>query len=169
MKILYSWLKDYVDMDAQPSELVEKLFGAGLEVEETVCLGKDIENVVVGEITAIEKYEGTHLLICKLDCGKHGKDIVILTGADNVFVGAKVPAAMVGAKLPNGMSITPRKMQDMMSYGMLCSGGELGIDDNWIKGAEVNGILILPPDTETGKDINLLLKIIISNGCLTHQ
>ncbi len=159
MKILYSWLKDYVDMDAQPSELVEKLFGAGLEVEETVCLGKDIENVVVGEITAIEKYEGTHLLICKLDCGKHGKDIVILTGADNVFVGAKVPAAMVGAKLPNGMSITPRKMQDMMSYGMLCSGGELGIDDNWIKGAEVNGILILPPDTETGKDIKEVLEL----------
>ncbi|MDE6032231.1 MAG: phenylalanine--tRNA ligase subunit beta, partial [Oscillospiraceae bacterium] len=139
MKILYSWLKDYVDIDVQPQELVDKLFGAGLEVEETVYLGKDIENVVVGEITELEKYEGTHLLICKLDCGKHGKDIVILTGADNVFVGAKVPVAMVGAKLPNGMSITPRKMQDMMSYGILCSGEELGVDENWIKGAEVHG------------------------------
>lgn len=159
MKILYSWLKDYVDIDVQPQELVDKLFGAGLEVEETVYLGRDIENVVVGEITELEKYEGTHLLICKLDCGKHGKDIVILTGADNVFVGAKVPVAMVGAELPNGMSITPRKMQDMMSYGMLCSGEELGVDENWIKGAEVHGILILPPDTETGKDIKEVLEL----------
>lgn len=159
MKILYSWLKDYVDIDVQPTELVDKLFGAGLEVEETVYLGKDIENVVVGEITALEKYEGTHLLICKLDCGKHGKDIVILTGADNVFVGAKVPVAMVGARLPGGINIAPRKMQDMMSYGMLCSGGELSVDDNWIKGAEVHGILILPPDTETGRDIKEVLEL----------
>lgn len=159
MKILYSWLKDYVDIDVQPTELVDKLFGAGLEVEETIYLGKDIENVVVGEITALEKYEGTHLLICKLDCGKHGKDIVILTGADNVFVGAKVPVAMVGARLPGGINIAPRKMQDMMSYGMLCSGGELGVDENWIKGAEVHGILILPPDTEIGKDIKEVLEL----------
>lgn len=159
MKILYSWLKDYVDIDVQPTELVDKLFGAGLEVEETIYLGKDIENVVVGEITALEKYEGTHLLICKLDCGKHGKDIVILTGADNVFVGAKVPVAMVGARLPGGINIAPRKMQDMMSYGMLCSGGELGVDENWIKGAEVHGILILPPDTETGRDIKEVLEL----------
>ena len=159
MKILYSWLKDYVDIDVQPTELVDKLFGAGLEVEETIYLGKDIENVVVGEITALEKYEGTHLLICKLDCGKHGKDIVILTGADNVFVGAKVPVAMVGARLPGGINIAPRKMQDMMSYGMLCSGGELGVDEKWIKGAEVHGILILPPDTEIGKDIKEVLEL----------
>lgn len=159
MKILYSWLKDYVEIDAEPSELVNKLFGAGFEVEETVYLGKDIENVVVGEITSLEKYEGTHLLICRLDCGKHGKDIVILTGADNVFVGARVPVALVGARLPGGITIAPRKMQDMMSYGMLCSGGELGVDDNWIAGAEVHGILILPDDTEIGKDIKEVLEL----------
>lgn len=153
MKILQSWLKEYVDIDVSTEKLVEKLFGAGFEVEETIYLGKDIEKIVVGEVTSIEKYEGTHLYICHVNCGTYGEDNLILTGADNVFKGAKVPAAVVGAKLPGGLEIQPRKMKDMMSYGMLCSGGELGIDDNWIKGASVNGILILPEDAPIGEDI----------------
>ncbi|MCI7759063.1 MAG: phenylalanine--tRNA ligase subunit beta [[Eubacterium] saphenum] len=153
MKILQSWLKEYVDIDISTEKLVEKLFGAGFEVEETIYLGKDIEKIVVGEVTSIEKYEGTHLYICHVNCGSYGEDNLILTGADNVFKGAKVPAAVVGAKLPGGLEIQPRKMKDMMSYGMLCSGGELGIDDNWIKGASVNGILILPEDAPIGEDI----------------
>lgn len=153
MKILKSWLNDYVDIDVSTEELVEKLFGSGFEVEETIYLGKDIEKIVVGEVTSIEKYEGTHLYICHVNCGSYGEDNLILTGADNVFKGAKVPAALIGAKLPGGLEIQPRKMKDMISYGMLCSGGELGIDDNWIKGASVNGILILPDDAPIGEDI----------------
>lgn len=159
MKILYSWLKDYVDIDVQPLELVDKLFGSGFEVEEVINLGGEIEKVVVGEIKTLEKYEGTHLQICHMNCGSYGDDIVILTGATNVFVGARVPAALVGAKLPGGFEISPRKMAGMMSYGMLCSGGELGIDDNWMPGASVNGILILPDDTEIGKDIRDVLEL----------
>ncbi len=157
MKILYSWLKDYVDIDVQPLELVDKLFDSGFEVEETIYLGKDIEKIVVGEVKKIEDFEGTHLHICQMNCGEYGDDITILTGADNVFAGAKVPAALVGAKLPDGLEIAPRKMQGMMSYGMLCSGGELGIDDNFMPGAEVNGILILPEDTVVGTDIKQVL------------
>lgn len=160
MKILYSWLKDYVDIDCEPLELVDKFFGAGFEVEETVYLGQDIEKVVVGEVTSIEAMEGTHLHICHVNCGEeNGTDNVILTGADNVFKGAKVPAALSRAKLPGGIEITPRKMQGMMSYGMLCSGAELGVDDNWIKGADVHGILILPDDSKVGEDIKETLEL----------
>ncbi len=157
MKILYSWLKDYVDITEKPEELMDKFFGAGFEVEELIYLGKDIEKVVVGEVKSIEKFEGTHLYICHVDCGGYGADNLILTGADNVFKGAKVPAAVVGARLPGGIEIAPRKMAGMMSYGMLCSGAELGIDDNWQPGAEVNGILILPEDFKVGEDIRTAL------------
>lgn len=159
MKILQSWLKDYVDIDIPTDELVKKLFGAGFEVEETVFLGAGIEKVVVGEVKSIEKYEGTHLYICHVDCGSFGGDNLILTGADNVFKGAKVPAAVVGAKLPNGLEIAPRKMKDMMSYGMLCSGEELGVSEDWQKGASVNGILILPDDAPVGEDIVKYLEL----------
>lgn len=159
MKILFSWLKDFVDIECKPLELVDKLFGVGFEVEEVIYLGKDIEKVVVGEVTSIEKYEGTHLYICHVDCGEFGKDNLILTGADNVFKGAKVPAAVVGAKLPNGIEIAPRKMADMVSYGMLCSGGELGVSEDWQKGADVHGILILPDDSVVGEDIKKTLAL----------
>lgn len=159
MKILYSWLKDYVDIDCKPLELVEKLFGSGFEVEETIYLGQDIEKVVVGEVTSIEKYEGTHLYICHVDCGELGADNLILTGADNVFKGAKVPAAVVGAKLPGGIDIAPRKMADMVSYGMLCSGEELGVTEDWIKGGGVHGILILPNSAPVGEDIKKTLDL----------
>ena len=159
MKILFSWLKDYVDIDCKPLELVDKLFGSGFEVEETVYLGQDIEKVVVGEVTSIEKYEGTHLYICHVDCGELGADNLILTGADNVFKGAKVPAAVVGAKLPGGIEIAPRKMADMVSFGMLCSGEELGVSEDWQKGADVHGILILPDSAKVGEDIKETLEL----------
>lgn len=159
MKILYSWLKEYVDIDIQPKELETKLFSAGFEVEGIEYLGENMENVVVGQITSMEHYEGTHLQICHVDCGEKGHDHFILTGADNVFVGAKVPAALVGAKLPCGLDIAPRKMVDMVSYGMLCSGEELCLDANWYPGADVNGIMILAEDAPLGMEMRDYLEL----------
>lgn len=159
MKVLYSWLKDYVDIDIEPKELETKLFSAGFEVEGIEYLGENLDKVVVGQITAMEHYEGTHLQICHVDCGDMGHDHLILTGADNVFVGAKVPAALVGAKLPCGLDIQPRKMVDMMSYGMLCSGEEMCLDANWYPGADVNGIMILDEHAPLGMEMRDYLEL----------
>jgi len=159
MKVLYSWLKEYVDIEISPKELEEKLFSVGFEVEAIDYLGKDLENVVVGQITSMEHYEGTHLQICHVDCGDKGNDHLILTGANNVFVGAKVPAALVGAKLPCGLDIQPRKMVGMMSYGMLCSGEEMMLDANWYPGADVNGIMILAEDAPLGMEMKEYLEL----------
>ena len=159
MKVLYSWLKEYVDIDLSPKELETKLFSAGFEVEGMEYLGENLEKVVVGQVTSMEHYEGTHLQICHVNCGPMGEDHLILTGATNVFVGAKVPAALVGAKLPNGMEIAPRKMKDMMSYGMLCSGEELNISKDWYPGADVNGIMILAEDAPLGMEMRDYLEL----------
>ncbi|MBQ8559223.1 MAG: phenylalanine--tRNA ligase subunit beta [Tyzzerella sp.] len=159
MKVLYSWLKEYVDIDISPKELEEKLFSVGFEVEGVDYLGENLEKVVVGQITSMEHYEGTHLQICHVDCGDKGNDHLILTGATNVFVGAKVPAALVGAKLPCGLDIQPRKMVDMMSYGMLCSGEEMNLDKDWYPGADVNGIMILAEDAPLGMEMRDYLEL----------
>ena len=159
MKVLYSWLKEYVDIDLQPKELEEKLFSVGFEVEGMDYLGENLEKVVVGQITSMEHYEGTHLQICHVDCGPMGNDHLILTGANNVFVGAKVPAALVGAKLPCGLDIQPRKMVDMMSYGMLCSGAEMELNKDWYPGADVNGIMILAEDAPLGMEMRDYLEL----------
>ncbi len=159
MKVLYSWLKEYVDIDLQPKELEEKLFSVGFEVEGVEYLGENLDKVVVGQITSMEHYEGTHLQICHVDCGDMGNDHLILTGANNVFVGAKVPAALIGAKLPCGLDIQPRKMVDMMSYGMLCSGAEMELDKDWYPGADVNGIMILAEDAPLGMEMRDYLEL----------
>ncbi len=158
MKAPLSWLRDYVDIDIPVDELQEKLFSSGFEVEELIYLGEAVTNCVVGEITSLEKHQDSdHLQICKLDCGSFGSDIQIVTGADNVFVGAKVPVALDGATLAGGIKIKKGKLRGVESCGMLCSGEELGITEDWYEGAGVYGILILPEDTPIGEDIRKIV------------
>ena len=42
MKVPYSWLKEYVDIDVSAEELQEKLFSCGFEVEELIDLMADL-------------------------------------------------------------------------------------------------------------------------------
>jgi phenylalanyl-tRNA synthetase beta chain len=153
VKVLLSWLKEYVDILIDVKKLEEKLFSCGLEVEQLIYLGENLDKIVVGKVTEIVPYEGTHLHKCLLDCGEHGKDLEILTGAENVYKGALVPVALVGASLPNGMLIELRKMQGLTSYGMLCSIDELGVLSNWVNDAPEDGILILDSSSKVGSSI----------------
>lgn len=159
MKLPISWLNDFVDIkNITIDELKTKLFDIGFEVEEIIDVGREISNVVVGQIEKIEKHQNSdHLQICILNCGDFGKQIQIVTGAQNVFVGAKVPVALNGATLANGVKIKNGKLRGVDSNGMLCSGSELGIDENFFDGAGVDGILILPQSTEIGLDIKSVI------------
>ena len=158
----FSWLKDYVDIDISAEQLQEKLFSCGFEVEELTYLGKDVTNVVVGKILSTEKHpDADRLTVCKVDCGEHGVK-QICTAATNVFAGAKVPCALDGAtvlheggvqKIKNG------KLRGVLSEGMMCSGEELGITDDYYEGAEVNGILILDESEPVGADIRPIVGI----------
>ena len=51
MKVPFSWLKQYVDIDVSAQELETKLFDCGFEVEELIDLGAEISKVVVGVVT----------------------------------------------------------------------------------------------------------------------
>lgn len=153
MKVPYSWLKEYVDIEITAEELQDKLFGCGFEVEELIDLGAEVRKVVVSEVTSCEKVEGTHLLICKVNCGEYGGDIQIVTGAPNVYAGMHTPAALDGAVLPGGVIIRAKPLKGIPSDGMLCSGEELGLNDDLYPGAEVYGLLDLPKDTVPGTDI----------------
>ena len=107
----------------------------------------------MGKIVEMEPQEGTHLTKCVVDCGEYGHDIRISTGAANMKLGDCVPAALDGSTLPGGIKIKARKMQGVESNGMLCSGEELGLNDDLFPGSEVYGLLILPEDSVPGTDI----------------
>lgn len=154
MKVPFSWLKDYVDIDVSAEELKDRLFSCGFEVEELVYVGAEIDRCVVGRITSVVKHpDADKLKICKLDCGEYGADIQIVTGADNIAEGDLVPVALDGSSLHGGVKIKKGKLRGVESCGMLCSGEELGISDDWYDGADVYGILILKEDIPLGTDI----------------
>ena len=163
MKLPIGWLNDYVSTKGYtPEQLADKLVGIGFEVEEIIYLGKDIEKVVTGNITQITKHpDADKLQVCTIDVGD--RSLVIVTGAQNVHIGDTVPVALDGARLPHGKEIHSAPLRGVMSYGMLCSGSELGVDDTVIEGAEVNGILLLPhvaPGTDI-KDVLRLNEVIL--------
>jgi len=153
MKVPYSWLKEYVDIDITAEELQEKLFGCGFEVEEMIDTGAEISRVVVGEVLSCEPVEGTHLQICQVNCGEYGNPIQIVTGAPNVYAGMHTPAALDNSTLPGGITIKAKPLKGIPSDGMLCSGEELGLNDDLYPGAEVYGLMDLPKDTVPGTDI----------------
>lgn len=156
MKVTYKWIKDFVDIDLPAEELAQKLTNAGMEVEEIINLNEHLHHVVVGKIAKIEKHpDADKLQVCQVDIGE--KIVQIITAATNIFVGALVPVSLPGAHLANGIKIEKSKLRGLPSEGMFCSGEELGIDDNFMPGASVNGILILPNDFKIGQSIDVAL------------
>ncbi|WP_300278425.1 phenylalanine--tRNA ligase subunit beta [uncultured Subdoligranulum sp.] len=153
MKVPFSWLKQYVEIDVTAEELEKKLFDCGFEVEELIDLSAGIDKVVVGVVTECVPQEGTHLHICKVDCGDYGHDIQISTGAANVYAGMHTPAALDGSTLPGGIKIKAKPLMGVESNGMLCSGEELGLNEDLYPGSEVYGLLDLPKDTVPGTPI----------------
>ena len=157
MKIPMIWLNDFVQVDdISPEQLAEKLVNVGFEVEEIIYTGSNIERVVTGKILDIQKHiDADRLSVCMVDVG--AEITTIVTAATNIRVGNVVPVALDGAVLPTGKTIHTGDLRGVTSYGMFCSGAELKIDDSVIEGAEVDGILILPPETPIGQDIKTVL------------
>lgn len=166
MLLPLSWLKEYVDVNVDPDTLEEKLFSCGFEVEEKYEVGHDISNVVVGLVKTCEDIPDTHLHLCQVDAGSHG-EFQICCGADNVKAGGKFPLALIGAtvyatakdhKTVEGvMTIKAGKLRGYDSFGMLCSGTELGVSEDLFPGGGYNGLLVLPEDAEVGADVKPIL------------
>lgn len=166
MLVPLSWLKEYTDIDVTPKELEEKLFSCGFEVEELKETGSDIRGVVVGLVKTCEPIPDTHLNLCQVDAGEHGT-FQICCGADNVRAGGKYPLALIGAQVyatakdhvtvEGVMTIKKGKLRGHESFGMLCSGTELGLNEDLYPGAGCNGLLVLPEDAAVGTDVKPLL------------
>ncbi|MBQ5757602.1 MAG: phenylalanine--tRNA ligase subunit beta [Clostridia bacterium] len=151
MKLPLRWLKEYVDFNVTVDEFVEKLMWRGFEMGSVDPEMPGVSGVVVGKVVDIHRHENSdHLHVCQIDIGKEVLQIV--TGAQNVSKGDLVPVAVVGAVL-SGHEMTKVNMRGVDSYGMLCSGGELGLTDADYPGSEVNGILILREDHPLGQTI----------------
>ena len=154
MDLPMSWLSDYTDITGvTPKEYSDKMTMSGSKVEGVENLGKDIDKVVVGKVLECEMHpDSDHLHVCMVDVGE-GEPIQIVCGAPNVAVGQKVPVALNGAILPEGIKIKKGKLRGVMSNGMICSHDELGIEPSRLGYEPEYGILVLDENAEIGSDV----------------
>ncbi|WP_029521848.1 phenylalanine--tRNA ligase subunit beta [Persephonella sp. KM09-Lau-8] len=148
MRVPYSWIKEFLDIDEPAEKVAEKLNETGIEtvVEK---FGQPIDNIVVVKILSVDKHpERDRLLICKVTDGD--REYQVVTAAKNVFTGAKVILAKEGAQIGD-ITIKPVKFGSVQSEGMFLSLEELGLAE------KAEGVLILPDEIKEGTDPNKLL------------
>ena len=161
MNASLSWIKAYVpDLQAGYQEFRDAMTLSGTKVEGFTQFDKDLDKIVIGQIDKIEKHpDADKLLICQVNLGD--ENVQIVTGAANVFEGAKVPVVKDGGKVAGGhdgkmteggITIKAGKLRGVDSYGMMCSIEELGSTREMYPDAAENGIYILPDDAPVGAD-----------------
>lgn len=154
MRILESWLKDYIKFNIPPLELAEKLTMLGLEFESVEVLGEKYKGFVVGKVLEAQKHpQADRLTVCRVDVGK--ETLQIVCGAPNVAAGQKVPVGLVGATVPQDQHsptgepfvLKNVKIRGVESSGMICSEFELAL------GPDADGILVLDPAAKVGQPL----------------
>ena len=148
MKIVYSWLKDFVDIHVPVEELAEALTSAGLEVA-SIQKFRIPSGIIVARVLQTERHPNAdRLSICKVDPGTP-EPLTIVCGAPNVRPGIVTALATTGTVLGPDFTVKKAKIRGVESSGMLCSEKELGISDNH------SGIMELPEDFKAGKELSV--------------
>lgn len=166
MKISKNWLKDYVDIENH--DLFHTLSLHTAEVEEEIKVGH-LPNIVVGHVKEVAQHPNADKLrVAQVDTGE-GAWRTIVCGAPNLEVGQKVAAALPGAVMPAGFTITVSPLRGVESQGMLCSEDELGLTTE-----RQPGIMTLPADAPVGKTIEEYLQtkdivLDIENKSITNR
>jgi phenylalanyl-tRNA synthetase beta chain len=153
MKIVDSWLREWVDPDIDTADLAHQLTMLGLEVDEISVEGDGLDGVVVGEVIDVKKHpDADRLSVCEVSTGG-SETAPVVCGAPNVEKGMKSPLAVPGVRLPNGLKLRKTRIRGVPSNGMLCSAVELGLGD------ESDGILRLPDDAPVGAPMTDYLSV----------
>ena len=152
MLVSLKWLKDYVDVEMNPTELADALTMAGLEVDEIKQIKPAFTGVVAAQILSVKPHPSADKLsLCAVTDSNQTYPIVC--GAKNIKAGDIVPLAKVGATIPGGYTIKSTVLRGEKSDGMLCSEDELEVgDDN-------SGIMQLPRGTALGKPLEEILDL----------
>lgn len=150
MKISYSWLKEYINVNLSPEEMSGILTDIGLEVEsleKVEAVKGGLKGVIIGEVLTCEKHpDADKLSVTTVNIGTP-EPLNIVCGAPNVAAGQKVPVATIGTTLyfnDNELTLKKTKIRGKLSEGMICAEDELGL------GTSHDGIMVLPSNAPIG-------------------
>ena len=167
MNTALSWIKAYVPgLECTDQEYCDAMTLSGTKVEGYERRDRNLEKIVVGQISSIEGHpDADKLIVCQVNIGTD--TIQIVTGAHNVKVGDKVPVVLDGGKVAGGhdggplpeegIRIKAGKLRGVPSQGMMCSIEELGADRSMYPEAPEEGIYIFEEDAQVGADAVELL------------
>ena len=155
-----SWIKAYVpDLDVDARTYMDAMTLSGSKVEGYQKLDEDLDKIIIGQVEKIEAHpDADKLVVCQVNTGS--ETVQIVTGAPNVFEGAKVPVVLDGGRVagghdgsltPGGIKIKKGKLRGVESCGMMCSIEELGSSKDYYPDAPEEGLYILPEDAPVGE------------------
>jgi len=158
MLVSENWLRELVSpeiaSDLDTKGLAHQITMAGLEVEAIKDMSPEFSKVVVGLVERTDNHPNADKLkLTKVNVGDEVLDIVC--GASNVVAGVKVPVALVGAKLANGVKVKKAKVRGEASFGMLCAATELGLapESDGQSDGQSDGLMLLAEDAQTGQNL----------------
>jgi phenylalanyl-tRNA synthetase beta chain len=150
MKLIYSWILDYLYDKPDFNTLANNLTRIGFSVEDIVSTGADCENVVVAKVLKKEKHPNAdRLSLCEVFDGS--SNYTVVCGAKNVEAGQTVAFARVGARLGKDI-LKKAKIRGVESSGMICSKQELGLEE------KSDGIMVLNSDYKLGTEVREIFK-----------
>ncbi len=151
MKISLNWLKSYLPLEMDPTQIGEILTDIGLEVEgmdqvETIKGG--LEGLVIGKILTCEKHpDADKLQITTVNVGSE-EPLHIVCGAPNCAAGQTVVVATHGTVLypaeGDSFKIKKGKIRGQVSEGMICAEDEIGL------GTSHDGIIVIEEEVKAG-------------------
>ena len=152
MKILKSWLNDWIDIETiSTDDISEALESLGFEIESRTDKTPNYKNITVGKVLEIYEHPNADKVrVTKVDVGS--KTYEIVCGAWNFDVGAVVPVALPKSEIKDGFKIDKRDIRGVESNGMICSASELDLWDDH------SGILKLSDETKLGSDFSKIYK-----------
>lgn len=137
------------------------------EIDGIEIKGKDINKVVVAQILELNPHKTNNKYnIVKLNVGN--EILQVVSSATNLYVGMKVPCALIGGCLKGLSKVESINLDGEESNGVLASEKELGISDNH------TGVMDLDKSYEIGRDIKEYIPIDdivieIDNKSLTNR
>lgn len=146
MRLPLFWLRDYLDVSEPVQQLVERLTGAGFEVEEVLWQGEGLSGVQIGRVAEVLPHpQADHLK--RVWVALADRQVEVVCGAPKIQSGQMVAYAEPGAILPGREPLTVETIRSVRSEGMLCSAVELGL------GPVGGSLLQLPDDAPLGQDL----------------
>lgn len=146
MKFTISWLKEYLETDADLDQVVDAMTMAGLEVEEVEDPAAKLADFSIAKVIDAQPHpDADKLQVCTVETKDGVKQIVC--GAPNARKGLTGIYAPLGTYIPGldfSLDPKPRKIRGVESHGMLCSVKELGA------GEDHEGIADLSSDLQVG-------------------